>query len=780
MPLALQGETEVRSRGVIELQVDKLKQDVTPNLHGTKAEVDYTITVRNLGNQTEQYLITETNNHAFFVIISPTTTNNLEPDQSTLVTVTIQVDNNAPMTTFDYNTNVKVTANGNSSNFEAVTLKTRILQAYGVELQPLYTTTDTDENVKNNKRIVTFPIDIQNIGTGMDNFKLEISGNYSSWAKLNNSYFTIDSQAKAPFKVEVSIPRETGVGFYQFELSAISRGDDDLYDLDDAYDQVILTAEVTEFYDIQLDSDTTQKTALPGQVVGFNITVMNLGNTFDDVELRIANYDLDWDWWLSDYTPKLSPAGDTQGGDLKVIQLTNTVPTDVHGMNGTYNISIYAYSTDTPSGKVLQNDGKPLVFSVIVGKVYGVDLILDNPLTMVEQQIDPGEILIYELRLVNKGNTVDKIRIRAQGEKAGWVTLPENIYIIEPFENLQFNITLSIPNLTDKNLEEIEADRYLITIKATSENNPDTSAEVDLTPQVNKIYKTELASDLTLDATGKGLVITDPNDDPEYTRFTLTVTNKGNIVDKITLTSVEINDWMVEFKTSITTSTTIILSLAIGRSETVTVQVYAPSDAENGESQTLSINARSENGLVTSNLKIRATVETAVIIFKSLKVSDTSSGTTTIKLIVANNGDVAAEDVEVRFVDNNVYIGEVNIERIEKNDEVEVTFTYELEAGDHDIEARTEWSDNTVKKNTAFTTEYEGIYSGLYFVLIIVIVIVVILVTMLLTVARHRAEQVAKEKQEAHREESPEKVSIEKEVTKPDLKLPPKKLEPLE
>jgi hypothetical protein len=183
---------------------------------------------------------------------------------------------------------------------------------------------------------------------------------------------------------------------------------------------------------------------------------------------------------------------------------------------------------------------------------------------------------------------------------------------------------------------------------------------------------------------------------------------------------------------------------------------------------------------VTSNLKIRATVETAVIIFKSLKVSDTSSGTTTIKLIVANNGDVAAEDVEVRFVDNNVYIGEVNIERIEKNDEVEVTFTYELEAGDHDIEARTEWSDNTVKKNTAFTTEYEGIYSGLYFVLIIVIVIVVILVTMLLTVARHRAEQVAKEKKEAHREEGPEKVSIEKEVTKPDLKQPPKKLEPLE
>jgi uncharacterized membrane protein len=130
--------------------------------------------------------------------------------------------------------------------------------------------------VKNNKRIVTFPIDIQNIGTGMDNFKLEISGNYSSWAKLNNSYFTIDSQAKAPFKVEVSIPRETGVGFYQFELSAISRGDDDLYDLDDAYDQVILTAEVTEFYDIQLDSDTTQKTALPGQVVGFNITVEHI------------------------------------------------------------------------------------------------------------------------------------------------------------------------------------------------------------------------------------------------------------------------------------------------------------------------------------------------------------------------------------------------------------------------------------------------------------------------------------------------------------------------
>jgi uncharacterized membrane protein len=503
-------------------------------------------------------------------------------------------------------------------------------------------------------------------------------------------------------------------------------------------------------------------------------------NTFDDVEFKKKDYDLDWDWWLNDYTPRLSPVGDNLGGDVRIIHLSGTVPTDVHGMNGTYNISICAYSTDTPSGIVLQNEGKPLVFSVVVGKVYDIDLILDHPLTMVEQQIDPGEILIYELRLVNKGNTVDRIKFRALGEKAGWVTLITDLYTLEPFENLQFNITLAIPNLTDKNLEEIEADRYLITIKATSENNPDTSAEVDLTPQVNKIYKTELASDLTLDATGKGLVITDPNADPEYTRFTLTVTNKGNTVDKITIATNIFYDWLLKYEHQGSFSMISTITLDPGRSESITVEVYAPADAENGDSQTLSINARSENGLVTSNLKIRATVQTAVIIFKSLKVSDTSSGTTTIRLIVANNGDVAAEDVEVRFVDNNVYIGEVNIERIEKTDEVEVTFTYELEAGDHDIEARTEWSDNTVKKSTAFTTEYEGIYSGLYFVLIIVIVIVVILVTMLLTVARHRAEQVAKEKQEVHREESPEKVSIEKEVTKPDLKQPPKKLEPLE
>jgi len=275
LPITVRGEPRINSRGDIELVVDNLKKDVTPNLHDPKAEVDYTITIKNLGTHTEQYLITETNDHGFLVIITPTSTSNLDSEHSASVTITIQVDNNAPMTTVDYNTIVKVTAKSNSSNFETITLKTRILQAYGMELQPLYTTTETSESVENNIRAVTFPVDIQNIGTGLDNFKLELSGDYSSWAKLNKSYFTLESQNKASFKLDINIPRETGLGDYDFKLKATSRGDDDLYNSGDAYDQVLLTVEVTEFYDIRLDSDKTKKSALPDKVVEFNITVIN-------------------------------------------------------------------------------------------------------------------------------------------------------------------------------------------------------------------------------------------------------------------------------------------------------------------------------------------------------------------------------------------------------------------------------------------------------------------------------------------------------------------------
>lgn len=778
LPITIRGEPRVNSRGDIELVVDKLKQDVTPNLHDPKAEVTYEITIFNRGSQTEQYLITETNDHGFFVIITPNSTNNLDSDQSALVTVIIPVDNNVPMTTVDYNTIVEVTAKSNSSNFSTVTLKTRILQAYGVEIQPLYTTTETGDSVENNIRAVTFPADIQNIGTGLDNFKLELSGDYSSWAKLNKSYFTLDSQNKASFKLDINIPRDTSVGDYDFELKAISRGDDDLYTTEDAYDQVRLTVEVTEFYDIRLDSEKTKKSALPDKVVGFNITVINLGNAFDDVELRMTDYDLEWNWWLSENSPRLSPMGDALGGDVRIIRLTGNVPTDMYGINGTYNISINVYSTATPSGKVLQNDGKPLVFTVVVGKVYGLDLILNHPTTTEEQKLDPGDSLNYNLTLVNLGNTIDELKLRALGEKSDWVTFPKDLFIVQPFETSQFNITVRIPNLNDSNLEEIEADRYLITIKATSENDPYAIAQVELTPLVNRFYKTELDSDLTLDATGAGLVTTDPNADPEYTRFTLTVTNKGNTMDKITIATNLFYDWLLEYEYQGSPSVVATVTLDPGRSENIGVDVYAPLDAENGDSQTLTINARSENGLVTSNFKIRVTVQTAVIVFKSLKVKDKSAGSTTIELTVINNGDTAAEDVEIKFYDQGILIHSEKIDRIEKNSEVVVSFNYDLEVGDHDIKASTQWSDSSIKKNTTFTTENEGIYSGLFIVLIIIIVVVVMLIAMLTAVFRYRAEQRIREKTEIHREKTPELVAIEKDVTKPYFKHPPRKLEP--
>ncbi|WP_455392886.1 COG1470 family protein [[Eubacterium] cellulosolvens] len=771
------------SRGDIELRADNIKQNIAPNLHDPKAEAVYNIMVINRGNDTDQFTTTEVSDHGFVVIINPTTTNNLGSQQSTTVTITIQVDNNAPMTNFDYNTTVTVTSRTNNSKFETITLKTRILQAYGVELQPTHTTAETGNDIENNHRIVSFPMHIQNIGTGTDNFKLEVTGDYSSWANLNSSYFKLGSQEKTSAMLTLNVPRETVEGDYKVGVKAISRGDDDQYDSNDTYHEIVLTVQVTQLFELLLDSDQTQKAALPGTVVWFNVTIINRGNGDDYVDLRKSDYDLDWDWWLSDNYFKLSPMDDHLGGDIRTITLSATVPTDEHGMNGNYNISIFAYSSETPSGKIPQNNGEPLVFTVRVGKVYGVDLILVSPTSSEEQRIDPGKNLTYELTLVNKGNTVDSIKLRALGEKSGWVEFTKNEFDLQPYEALDFNITLKIPDSTAVDPAEIEAKKYGITIKATSDNDVYADDEVELTPIIEGIYDVEFeASEIDLDSTDSGNIQVDPNTEPSYSVFTLIVTNKGNTLDKLQLMAAEKGDWEVKFKTPSVSAPIVTISLAISRSETVTVQVYPPSDAENGDMKFIKIQAKSENGKVTETFTLRANVHTAEIIFKSFTISDTTSGSTaTIKLTVANYGDVPAEDVEIKFYDMSSLIHSERLDKIDGHDEVEVSFTYELEDGQHDLQAETQWSDRVIKKNEAFVAEYDGDSVTMFFIAIIIIVIIIMMVLGFMFAAATKRKQpryLEKEPQEA-RQKGPEESALELEAHYDGRPPPPEKLKPI-
>jgi uncharacterized membrane protein/ribosomal protein S27E len=752
----------------IELQADNLKKDVTPNLSGTQqAEVKYTVTVWNRGLDKDQFDITETNDHGFVIEIDPTTTNKIESGESAQVTVTIKIDNKAAMSTTDYTTTITATSETNSDKYETIDLKTRIKQAFGVELQPLDSRIETDDILVGDKRIVNFQIDIENIGTGDDTFKMEIGGDYANWATLSDtSYFSLASRERTTTTLVVKIPRETEIGDIPITLKAISRGDDTQYDdTEDAFDEVTLTVEVTQFYELKLDASDTQKSGEPGDTIDFTITVTNRGNGDDTFELRKKNYDLDWVWSLSPTRFSLKGTGDSAEGDQKDVSLSVDIPTDKHGKSGYYNISIYLYSDEAPQGQTLQNDGEPLIFTIKVDPVYNVNIVIDYPTSASEQKVDPGRDIDYQVTVKNRGNTKDVFTLAVSGSKSGWVNLEENTFAISPYSSRKVNFTVEIPDLTQADAKDIEADKYTITLKVTSESDSEVSDELEIDPEVDSDYKTTLEYDeLQRDSNNNAIITVDPNIDPGYEKFSLTVLNEGNDLDTVTL-SAQTSDWTIEFDNSATKT----LNLEIGVSRTVTVKVVPPDDAKNGETERITITAKSKDQKTKTTFILKPTVETAVIKFGDLKISGdkTVGSKVTISLVVKNTGDVDAEDVRVKFYDGSDVIKEETIDSIDSNSETTIEFTYKVKEGDHDIKAQTpdEWSGETPKKTKSFSAESELLPGNLLWIVIIVALVVVFIVGIVIAsvsysrgIPQDLREEIAMAKQAARMGKSPEEI----------------------
>jgi uncharacterized membrane protein len=754
----------------IELQADKLKKDIIPNLSGTKAEIEYTVTVWNRGLDEDQFDIVESNDHGYIVEVDPTTTPKIDSGDSATVIVKIIIDNKAQMTTTDYSTTITVTSRTNEEKSEQIILRTRVKQAYGVELQPVDTRLETDDTLNGDYRIVNFLVEVENIGTGEDTFKLEFDGEYSHWATLSEtSYLSLMSKQKDTMTVTVKVPRETEIGDIQIDFKATSRGDDTLYEENnDATDVVTLTVEVTQFYEVSLTtSESNTKSGLPGDLIDFTFTVSNRGNGDDKITMEKKDYDLNWDWILSSITFNLAGTGDATGGDTKEITLSIDIPTDKYGESGSYSISIVVSSLDTPDGKIKHNENIPLVFTVKVDEQYEVDMELDYPTSVSQEKEDPGRSIDYQATVRNKGNTVDTFNIDVSGTKSDWVVLEANSITIGPFKSRKINFTVEIPDLSEVEPSDVEAQKYTINIKATSEGDQDQSAEIDIHPTVDSEYEVTLDySELDINSANEGLVTVDPNGDPGYEKFTLYVTNDGNALDTVTFTSTVPDDWSVDFD-NVQTKT---LNVEVGVTKQVSVKITPPEDAKDGESRKITITVKSKDQKTKSIFYIRATVETAVIKLTDLKISGdkTEGSKVTISVMVKNDGNVDAEDIRIKFTDNKETIKEETINELTAGSSRKLSFNYELESGDHEIEVETvdEWSGSTQEAKESFSAGSELLPGNwLYIIMAIVIVVVFIIGIIIASVHYSRGipddlkEEIAMAKQAARMGKSPEEIS---------------------
>jgi uncharacterized membrane protein len=764
----------------LEVKTTDDTEDVTPNLSGDKATVEYDIQIWNKGLEADSFTIESSKiNHAQYVKLSSENTPSVSPDSSATITVTIEIDNRKTKTSATdpsyphLLTRITATSNKDDTKSEYIELTTRIKQAYGVELSVPDDTVETGETFTGNNRVVTYDIDVKNIGTGIDDFELEISGENKDWGSLSRSSVdSVDKDDTETVTLTVKIPKDESQGDVPLTVRAVSRGDDSLFDdTEDEYDDLLLTTKVTQYYDVHIPSPTTTYTALPGETISYpDFTVKNRGNGQDDVRVETeGSEDLDWSPKIVDKTLGKAGAADSSA----TVIITTTIPTDMRA--GTYFINI-SLQSDTPTGYIDHVD--LLTFVIKVDQVYDIDVSTEDA----SKDADPGRTLIYKMKIKNRGNGRDTFDLSVTGTKADWIEFEdgEDSITLEPDDSTIIDVIVTIPSLSSvSDLEDIEAGSYKVTVKAVSDGDDEVDDTLQLTITVKAVY--EIQFEHTTTATQEDPIEADAND-ADGEKFNFIVKNNGNSDDTITMGTTSVPEyWIVSFNFQ-------SFTLSPDETKEIIATIKFQDDVKSSTGKDFLITARSSDGdKFEDDNKVYVDVKqyNLKILEVTTSAKPDAGEKVTITATIKNEGTGIAEDVEVKFFDGSKLLGSVKIEEIEPGDEENAQYDWKVTEGDHKIKAEVE-KDPTGKKESeemsAFTAETDLIPADMFPWIIIIVAIIVLIVGLILGMSqRYRGvpsylrDEINEVKKEIASGKTPEDIQAEREMKRGKGPAPPLK-----
>ncbi len=741
-------------RGV-KLETTEERKEITPYLSGsTRAKVTYSISVRNTGMASDSFnleVVEELSDHPSWVTLSTTHTQTLSPNGIQTITVTIEVPNG--LEPQEFKTVIRATSPSERVGQEEIThdltLYTVVKQAYGLNLIASTDWVSTSDTAPSGQsyREVTFTLRLTNTGTGVDDYKIEWGKelqSYSDWKVIFPSEIPeVNASESVSVQIKVQVPTDAKVGTYSFTVWAISRGDDDTYEknVDATSKTITLTVDVTQLYGVELEAEREQMSAMPGESVTFKVTVKNLGNGQDTFILSV---DDNYDWAsLSKTQVSLAEFGSTSGADSIEIDVKVSLPTDYSKARaGPYTVSVSVERSGKTAAE-RQKATDQLTLTVDIEEVREVEITAPDT----NLRAEPGESVTFELRVKNRGNTMDTYRLEVKGLKKEWATLDKEYVSVSPGEvtYTMVNLTVRVPSLSEvRDPEDVSVGPYDFTVEAVSRNDDTVkdSVSVTLTVETARKVKVELITE-------EDPVIVNAND--EETRIKFRVINEGNDQDNVRIKGPVFppNGMQLDISPS-------SRDLDIGGEVEVTVTI------------TFDTNVPIETGLYTLKFRVtpdsgrdrenEVTVEFNVDIrapnlyvdSKNVTLSKSSpvpGDTVVVTAEVYNKGTGDAEDVVVVLKDNDREVARKTVD-VRASDSTKVEFDWKVTEGSHKLKVEvnpsksaleTNYDDNAATK--ALSVEkylFEPSLANLLVLVLIAVVALLILVMVGIVRSRER------------------------------------------
>jgi uncharacterized membrane protein len=320
-------------------------------------------------------------------------------------------------------------------------------------------------------------------------------------------------------------------------------------------------------YNPVIAPDTAADSGDPGEVVVYDLTVTNMGNSPDTISLSLAGNE--WDTELSADSVGLLP------GESIDVTVAVTIAADAMG-GETDMVTVTAVSDNDPSAM----SASELTTTANAAYGVGLDVMGDDELYDM-----PGETVMFDLRITNAGNVPDMFELYYEDNDWAVELSIDMTDTLDPGDWVDVNVMVTIP--PDAMMDDWDT----VMVFAKSMGDPDHWDSAMLTTVTMAMYGVTLSPDSAEQSGLPGEVMT----------YTLTVANVGNADDSFSFTASG-NDW------NVTLPMTVMLDA--GESVEVVVTVEIPVSALDGEYDVVTITATSAGDeAVTASSELTTTAE---------------------------------------------------------------------------------------------------------------------------------------------------------------------------
>jgi uncharacterized membrane protein len=409
------------------------------------ARVTYALTLTNQGNSPDRYWL-ETSDNTWTTTLSITATDELLPQESTALQVTVDVPLGVSVGQSD-----TVTVSARSQNAPSLssssTLTTTVFVFYGLTLQP-----STDAQMGEAGATVTYTLWLTNDGNVPDAFSLSVTGQI--WTTtVSSSVGPLSAGAGADVPVTVHIPPGVDDGAQdRVTVGAASQGSASI-----SASSILTTTASVLVYDVNLAPSQAAAWGEAGATVTYTLRLTNTGDVADTFALSATG-----ETWTTTVPSSVGPLGAGAGANVPV---TVHIPPGVsHGAEDSVTIS--AISQSDP----LAHDESVLTTMAIV-LVYGVELTASS-----DGESGPaGGSVTFTLAVRNLGTVADDFDVNLSGNAWNTISSTGTIGLLAPNATATLEVYVTIPLSATAGMTDT------VQVTLTSLGDPGQSASLTLT-----------------------------------------------------------------------------------------------------------------------------------------------------------------------------------------------------------------------------------------------------------------------------------------------------------